>query len=368
MSNQAHAVIGKARSKLAAAIMARSSAWGQYAANHAPAFEKEGLDKFVAVNAEGIVVARNSVANAELATAARNANGTVRHEDFLAIQETITAVRRRRLNGIADLEAAGLAFPADIMTQLVGFENVNEFQEAKQEQNPNTTQNNDTVFTEDFVPLPITHSGFSVPWRQQGFAYKQSLGAQESVRQVSERLEDTLFNGNTNIVVSFSGSNFPIYGYTTHPNRGTGTISDWTVEANRDKIINELIAEIGAMRTDQGDIGNDSVMVYLANDVWAVVQNDYNSSFPTKDTIIERMKKIAEVKDVKPAEKLASTQVVLVEMEARTIQLAKASDIIAVPHTKTAPFEDQAFTTYAGMVHQIKSDSNSKTGIRHLTV
>ena len=83
--------------------------------------------------------------------------------------------------------------------------------------------------------------------------------------------------------------------------------------------------------------------------------------------IVDRMRKIAQVKDVKPAEKLAAGEVVLVEMAERTIQLAVASDIIAVPHQKTSPMEPQVMTTYAAMVQQIKSDFNGNTGIRHLT-
>ena len=55
-------------------------------------------------------------------------------------------------------------------------------------------------------------------------------------------------------------------------------------------------------------------------------------------------------------------------MNPRTVELAVASDIVAVPHQKTNPMQPQVVTTYAAMVHQIKSDSNGNTGIRHLTV
>ena len=60
-------------------------------------------------------------------------------------------------------------------------------------------------------------------------------------------------------------------------------------------------------------------------------------------------------------------QVVLVEMVDRTVQLASATSMIAVPHTKIDPFANQVFTTYAAEVQQIKVDSKGNTGIRHLT-
>lgn len=362
--------MGTSRAEHAAYIAGAGPMWQNYMTLHANQFLEAGLKKFIVVNADGKEVGRyldTKAANDAKAALITNADGTLRHEDFLVIRDKIIEVRRRALNGIADLEAAGLSFNVSLGEQLVGFENINEFQDAEQEMNPNSYQNNDTVFTESFVPNPITHQSFSVPWRQQGFDYKRSLGMSEAIRQVSERLEETLFNGNAAIKVSFGSSTHGIFGYTTDPNRGTGTISDWTNAANNDVIITETIREIGNMWNNQGGVGNDSVVIYVANDIWTVLQNDYNSAFPSK-TIKDRMMDIAQVKDVKPAEKLATKQVVMVEMEQRTVEIAKASDIITVPHIKTSPMSPQVLTIYAAMVHKIKSDSNGNTGVRHLTV
>lgn len=359
---------GASRDEHAANIMQGAAMWAAYEDLHTNALVEAGRNPFAVVNADGSIAEHHAdkiVANKAVAALATNA--TLRHEDFLTIRDKIVEVRRRSLNGITDLMGAGLSFDVSIGEQLVGFETVNEFAEADQDMNPNSYQNNDTVFGESYVPNPITHQSFQTPWRQQGFDYKRSLGLTESARQVAERLEQTLFNGNAGIVVNFNGTDFPIYGYTNHPDRGTGTISDWTNPANYDVIVSELIAQIGLMWSTQGGVSNDSVVVYVANDIWTVLQNDYNSGFPSK-VIFERMMDIAQVKDIKPAEKLASGQVVLVEMESRTIELAKASDIIAVPHTKTNPMAPQVMTTYAAMVQQIKVDSNGNTGIRHLTV
>jgi len=358
-----YSAMGNSRAEHAAMIAMNGQNWANYEQTHNDVFAAHNLQKYRVFNVDGELIEKNDDKQALIT----NANGTVRHEDFLVIRDMVIEVRRRVLHGIADLREAGLSFSVSIGDQLVGFENVNEFQEAKQEMNPQNYDNNDTVFTEDFVPNPITHSTFSVPWRQEGFNYKRSLGMKESLRQVGERLEETLFNGNTGIAVTFQGTSFPIFGYTTDPNRGTGTISNWTLTASQGLIVNELIEQIGSMWSTQGGVANNSVMVYVANDIWTILQKDYNTTNPSK-TILARMKDIAQVKDIKPAEKLASTQVVLVEMEARTVELAIASDIIVTPHTKTSVMLPQVLTTYAAMVHKIKSDSNSKTGIRHLTV
>lgn len=345
----------------------------RYMKDHEELFLKNNLKKYVIQDKDGKII--NSANDPKSASALiGNSAGTVRHEDFLVIQDKIVEVRRRSLNGIADLMAAGLTFPVSIEEQLVGFENVNEFQEAEQEMNPNTYQNNDTVFTDSFVPNPITHQSFSVPWRQTGFDYKRSLGMSESVRQVSERLENTLFNGNAAISVTFGGQANPIFGYTTHPDRGTDTIADWTLNTaiGLAAIVPDVVEQTGLMFSGQGGIANDSIILYVANDIWTNLANDYKvESTDTSGsgmTVLERILKIPAIRDVKAAEKLASKSAVMVEMTERTIQLAVATDIITVPHVKTTPMAPQVLTTYAAMVAQIKSDSNGNTGIRHLTV
>ena len=352
---------GQSRAEHAAAILNAAQLRKRYAELHAETFQVNGLQKYVFQDAAAKILARSN----DPKTLKVNATGTVRHEDFLMIQDRIVEVRRRALNGILDLESNGLTFSAAIGDQLVGYENVNEFQEAEQQMNPNAYQNNDTVFTEMYAPMPITHQSFQVPWRQTGFDYKRSLGMTESVRQVAERLEETLFNGNDAIAVNYNNVLHNLYGYTNHPSRGTGTISDWTQAANVELIVPELIEQIGLMWAEQGGVSNDSVCVYVSNDIWNIFQKDYKAE--VSGSIMTRCEDIAQVKAIKPAEKLAEKTVVLVEMEARTVEMAQASDIISVPHIKTNPMAPQVMTTYAAMVQLIKVDSKGNTGVRHLT-
>ena len=353
--------IGTSRAEHVANIVMAGSMWADYEKLHHNVFHEANLEKYCVVDIEGKII-ENS---ADKATLVHNANGTVRHEDFLVIMDKIIEVRRRELTGITDLKNAGLTMTASISDQLIGFENINEFQEAIQEMNPGSFDNNDTVFTEDFVPNPITHSSFQVPWRQQGFAYKSSLGMSESLRQVAERLEETLFNGNSAIDVTFNATSFPIFGYTTHPNRGVDTISDWTLPASSELIITETNTALGLMFSDQGGIGNDSVVQYVANDIWTNLQNDFKAN--SDKSIMTRLMEISQIKEVKPGEKLAAGTCVLVEMLERTVQLGIAQDIIVVPHIKTNPLAPQDLIVYAAMVHHIKKDSAGNTGIMHLT-
>ena len=366
---QVFSATGDSRAEHVANIAMAEDLKRRYAELHHNAFQDLNLEKYKVVDAKGVII--NSANDAKKLLT--NANGTVRHEDFLVIQDKIVEVRQRALNGISDLMSAGLSFGVSLEEQLVGFENVNEFREARQEMNPNTSDNNDTKFGETFVPNPVTHSSFQVPWRQTGFNYKRSAGMTASIRQVAERVENTLFNGNTSVVVNFGGSDQSLFGYTTHPDRGTGTIANWALitPAGLAAIVPDVVKQIGLMFSGQGGVANDSVILYVANDFWTNLQNDYKvESTDTAGSgmmIVDRIRKIAQIKDVKPAEKLATGTAVMVEMSERTVELAVASDIITVPHVKTNPMSPQVLTTYAAMVQQIKVDSKGNTGVRHLT-
>ena len=120
-------------------------------------------------------------------------NGTVKFADYKSISADVLRVRKKTLNGIIDLEINGLVRSDSISTQLSGIENVNDFTEAKSSMNPVLLDNEDTTFSQDYVPLPITYKGWTIPMRQLSFGYKNQLGNEAAARAVSEKLETMLF-------------------------------------------------------------------------------------------------------------------------------------------------------------------------------
>jgi len=290
--------------------------------------------------------------------------GTLRHEDHKSIMAQLVEIRRRSLNGIADLQASGLSSPESIGTQLVGYENVNEFQAAKRDMNPTEFQNNQNDFLLAYTPMPITHQSWRIPFRQLGFGYKRSLGLSESVRQVSESLEQMLFNGAPEIQVTTNGVASTIIGYTTAPNRSVAVIGDWT---DADNILAGALAMVSDVFLEGAVSRPNSCILYVANNIWTEMQNDYSATTGTTRTAKERVEAISEIREVKPAEFLANGDALLVEMEDRTVQLSVASDIVTIPHLRTSDMDDQVFTTYAVMVPILKSDRNDAMGIVHGT-
>ncbi len=322
-------------------------------------------NKYVAFDAKGDELGR--FASAKDARLIANAS-SVRHEDFLTIQDQLVSIRRRKLTAIMDLMSAGLSFNEDISQQLVGFENSSDMEDADQDMNPNMTDFEGSDFEKEFVPCPVTHKGFRVDWRQGSFDYKRSVSMDNAIRKVAERLEKTLVNGNDKIVVSYGGQNHPLYGYTTHPNRGTNatTMSDFTNIANIGNFHKEIIRETGLMWSTQGGLELDSVMLYVANDIFTNLQDDYKAD--SERSALAKTRDNTFIKDVKALESLTGNQMVLVEMQSSTIQLAVEADIQVIPYIKAQPMESQKWACYGAMTHLIKSDRKGKTGIRHLTV
>ena len=294
-------------------------------------------------------------------------NGTLKKDDYLAIQKDVTTIRRKALVGIMDLYNAGLTFQADIKDQIISRQNRSGFGSAKLEMNPTKTTNNQVDYTLDIQPLPIGHMGWGIPFRQKQLAYKYADGFEESVRKTSEAFEGLLFNGAPTINVKYGDSTVPVYGYMTHPSASSHTITDWaSVDGggaydNLDGIVPDVIAMRAKAFTEGSVSGNSQMVLYVNNAYWGVLDNDYKA-YATR-TILERILQISNISAVKPTDELATGQVCLVEMDKRTIELGVAQDIITVPQNMNDIMQGENFLTYGCMTPMIHADREGKTGI-----
>jgi len=293
------------------------------------------------------------------------ANGTLRHEDHRKIMADLTQVRQNSLTLVADLKAAGLVASASISDMLVGVEDINEFGPAQRSMNPTAVNNDQTDYDLVYTPLPITHAGWSIPYRQGSFGYKSSNSLRASVRVVGESLDNLVMRGDSNIVVPTSGgSSVTIYGYTTHPERQTYTIADWN--ANPEQIIDDVLGMINQLVTQVKDIRENSLMLYIPFDYQTVMQEDYSAQKGDR-TIMERLMAIKEVGGIKASRDLNDGEVVMVEMDARTVEWVEAQDITTVPYDKSNPLDPSNFVTYALGTPLLKVDRNDRLAIIHGT-
>jgi len=314
------------------------------------------------------------VTNAKHAWAAvlrTNQNGDVinnasalSYDDYKDLTRDVVKAREFLNVGIQDLLAAGLSQPSSIGKTIVQYETMNTFDATVSMNGSNRTENQ-TTYSPNWIPQPIYHTDFRIPFREEGFSYKESDGIMESVYRVNEKQDEVLFNG-ASLGVHVSGVEAPLYGYTNHPDTITSTIVDWSDPANVDAITGEAVGLVGELFVGGRVMEPNSCTMYVATNVWSALQQDYASQKGDR-TVLERIKAISEIGDVKPQKNLAANAVLLVELRPRTVQLSVAQQPIAVPWVKGHDLEDGRFTIYSCMVAKIKADRSGKAGIVYAT-
>lgn len=289
-------------------------------------------------------------------------DATLRRDDWVKMMAALTQVRQRTQVGLADLRSFNLISGASLTDTIVEVENVNEYLDAKVSMNAVGQSANQSTFASSFTALPLYTSGWFIRYRQ-GIAYKNQTGLVASGFQVLKAQNNVIFNGAPSIQVPFNGVMATIFGYFTHPDRQTTTITDWTdLATNGDKIIGDTLKMLDLMFRNSSVDEPDSVMMYVADDIWTNLQEDYSVQKDSR-TFLERIKAISQIKDIKPSSHIASKQVGLVQMTPESVEYVEAQEVTTVPHMRTTPISDQAFTTFAAGVPIIKTDRNGATGI-----
>ena len=277
-----------------------------------------------------------------------------------------TWLKAREFNnvGIQDLISAGLSQPSSISKTIVQYQTMNTF-DATVSMNGSNRNENQTNYAINWIPQPIYHTDFFIPWREEGFSYKESDGIMEAVYRVNELQDKVLFLG-ADLGVMVSGQDAPLYGYTNHPDTITSSISDWALPANVDDITPEAVGLVGELFVGGRVMEPNSVVMYVSTDIWSNLQSDYSSQKGDR-TVLERLNAISEIGSVKPQKDLPAGAVTLVEMRPRTVQLSLAQEAIAAPWTKGHQLENGRFTVYSCMVAKIKADRTGKAGVLYAT-
>ncbi len=291
-------------------------------------------------------------------------NDLLRKEEFERLDTALVRIAEERLNGIADLRSRGLVRNLGSLGVLIDqFEQVSDFTAARQDMDIVTESDEDTAaFTLVSVPIPITHHGFRVTLRH--LEASRTIGApidttntELATRQVVEKLEQTLFNGGDVVV----GGN-SIFGYTTHPDRNTGTLTAaWTNPATRD-IVRDVINMTNALEADNMP---GPYILYVPIPYFSELKDDYKAE--SERTILERISAIANLDEVKPTGALTGDQAVMVQMTSDVVDLSIGADIQTVEWQAMGGLV-MRFKVLAAMAPRVKSDVSGQSGVAHFIV
>jgi len=296
------------------------------------------------------------------------ANATLRKDEWVEVDDAVTAVGRIRMTGVNDLLDRNLRHDLKngLGTTMFEVENVSDMNEAELNMFGETGGSNDAIeYGLDQLPMPLVSKGFFIPLRklESSRGKGESLDtAQASIAaiKVAEKTEEILFRGAS----SFSAGGAVLRGYQDHPKRSTVTLTQaWDASAGNGAVI--LSDIMGMIQAAVNAKHYGPFVLYIPTAYQRTLGEDYSASYGK--SLRKRILEIEEIEDVKVADSLTADNVMLVEMTPASVRM-----IVGVQPT-TIEWETMGgliknFKIISIMVPQILVDSNDKTGIVHGTV
>lgn len=293
-------------------------------------------------------------------------NALLQKDEWIAYDSAVRQVATIRLAGIMDLRNQGLVFNAgDLGSTIAEWDSASDMTAAEINMAGVTmTEKDSQAFTLNGVPIPVVRKDFQINVRRLLASRRQGqgvdvTGAQTATRLVAERSEDMLFNG-----VSITTGGYTVYGYTNHPDRATGSLgNDWDLPATTgEQVVDDVLAMINALEAKKH---YGPYMLYVPGNFWSKLKEDYSAN-KGDNTIIDRIRAISQIIDVKVADQLADDNVVLVQMTSDVVDLAIAQDVMTVQWERGDGMQTN-FAVLAAWAPRIKPDFNGELGIAHYT-
>jgi uncharacterized linocin/CFP29 family protein len=324
-----------------------------------------GID-YITPGQSGSLAGSGMVANRLLAGGfninALRTNGILRNREWIALDNAVIEVARMRLVGVQDLIANGLTFdlPDALGITRLEWSRMTGMTPAEVTMSGIPRAENDRVeFDLTGMPIPIIHKDFTLNIRHLAMSRRSgqpidTVQASLCSRIVNETVESMLFKGTTSL-----GANNAIYGYTTAPNRNTGSVTASWATATGAQIVTDLLAMIQKAYDDHM---YGPFVLYVPLNVFTAMGKDYAANYP--GSILSRLLTIPGITTVKPSENLTASNVVLVQMTRDVVD-----EIIGFQPTlvewETHGGMVSNFKVMAIMLPRVRSDAETQSGIVH---
>lgn len=302
--------------------------------------------------------------------------GTLRRDEWKQLDEAVQQAAHIRLGGIQSLIDRGLIYNLTnaMGTTVLEYHSINEAMEAEVSMDPAVRSRKDRPnYNTHYLPIPVIHSDFQISSR--ALEASRKLGnpldvdsIQEATRVVNEKLELMLFN-TSQTPFAFGGGY--IYSYLDHPSRNTGSLTGaWTGLTGA-----QIVTDVRNMK--QASINDRHYgpwELYIPTAYETVMDMDYDASTPGT-TVRERItfnpatkKGISGIEDVKTIDSLPAGNVLLVEMNQRTVRLIRGMGIQVVQWQVGSSLSPTEYKVLTIQVPQVRADQSGKCGIIHYSV
>lgn len=305
--------------------------------------------------------------NRRLSAADLRSLDTLRKDEWIAFDEALVEEGEIRLRGIADLQGANLTIPvANALGKTVfEYEKVSDMEPAVVSLDGLARSDLDRqVFDLSRVPLPITHKDFNISIRTLTASRErgESLDTTQvrvAGRLVAEELERLLFQGGPTFV------GFPIFGYTTHPDRNTGTFGAggaWSLAAKTgEEILEDLLTMKGALEADRMF---GPYWLYVPANTSTKIEGDFKAN--SDKTIRQRLLEVDGVAAIRVVDQLAADNIILVQATRDVVALVDGEGMQTVQWDLYGGFS-VAFKAFAIQVPLVRSDITGRSGVFHMS-
>lgn len=260
------------------------------------------------------------------------ANDLLRRDEAREIDEALVRVADRDRMGIADLQSFGLVKNLrNIGVTIYQVDRHSAVEDGKQSMSITDLGDRDQIeFTPTLFPVPVSSSQFRLDRRYVSAGRTQGAGVdvsnvEEHTRAVLRRLEETLFNGNSNIVIDGNA----LQGYTNLTANQDVSISgsNWDDLSAGDR--EEAVADVINMKAALTEDGYRGPFVLYVPENWeSTLDDDYKAN--SERTLRERILAISGVDAIRVVPELADDNALLVQMTRSVVEYAVGQPLTTV--------------------------------------
>ena len=294
-----------------------------------------------------------------------NTTGTLRRDEWKALDEAVLGISESRLVGVNDLVTRGLVYNLGnaMGTTVLESHDVSDALTAELSMDGVTRGRNDRpVFGTTYLPIPIIHADYEINARVLAASRNMrnpldTTMAERAARKVSEKLEAMLFTSTT---YTFGGGT--IYSYLNHPNRNPVSLGTaWDDSGVTGADIIDKVLELKQASINAFHFG--PWVLYIPTAYETKLDADYDASTPGT-TIRERILKIAGITGVQVIDTMTADNVLLVQMTSDVVRLVRGMGIQNVQWQTEGNFVNK-YKVMTIAVPQIRADQNGKSGVTH---
>jgi hypothetical protein len=295
-------------------------------------------------------------------------NATLRRDEWKQLDDAVLGISEQRLGGVQDLIDKNLTFNLGnaMGTTVLEWHDISDALDADLTMDGISRARGDRpAYSTHYLPLPIIHADYEINARVLNAS--RSLGnpldttlAERAARKVNQKLENMLF---TDVDYSFGGGT--IYSYLNYPDINSVSLSkNWNAS---DKTPAEILADLIAMKQASIDaLHFGPWMVYVPTAYDTVLDEDYDVSGTSTQTIRQRLEAVSGIQGVKVIDTLPANTVLLVQMTSDVVRLVRGMGIQNV-EWKTEGGMISKYKVMTIQVPQVRSDQEGHCGIVKLS-